>query len=142
LNRFIRSKLKRINGPFILESPEFSTLNPMRDRELVYSINEGQRPGTIIIRLDGPLTLGNMFSFQTEVRTLQPPTTVFDLSSSEYMDSAGLGVLVNYYVSAERNGRKVALVGVNVRVHALLEMARVDKLLGVFPTIEEALANR
>jgi anti-anti-sigma factor len=114
----------------------------MRDKELVYTIHEGAREGTVIVRLDGPLTLGNMFKFQDELRAIHPPITIFDLANSEYMDSAGLGVLVNFYVSAEKNGRKIALAGVNDRIQALLDMTRVASLLGVFPTVDEALANR
>jgi anti-sigma B factor antagonist len=113
----------------------------MRDQELVYSINEAQREGAVIVRLDGPLTLSNLFTFQTELRAIHPPLTVFDLSASQYMDSAGLGVLVNFYVSAEKNGRKMALAGVSDRVLALLDMTHVRSLLRVFPTVEEALAS-
>lgn len=114
----------------------------MRDKELVYSIKEGPLEGSVIVRLDGPLTLGNMFQFQDEIRAIHPPYTVFDLSNTEYMDSAGLGVIVNVYVSAEKNGRKVALVGVNERISALLELTHVKSLFGVFPTVEAALASR
>ena len=113
----------------------------MHDRELVYTINEGPREGSVIVRLDGPLTLGNIFTFQSELRAIHPPLTVFDLTKSEYMDSAGLGVIVNYYVSAEKNGRKMALAGVNERVAALLDMTHVKTLLRVFPTVDEALAS-
>jgi len=113
----------------------------MRDRELVYTINEGTREGSVIVRLDGPLTLGNMFSFQAELRAIHPPLTVFDLTASEYMDSAGLGVLVNFYVSAEKNGRRMAMAGVSDRVIALLDLTHVRSLLRVFPTVEDALAS-
>jgi anti-sigma B factor antagonist len=113
----------------------------MRDRELVYTINEGSREGSVIVRLDGPLTLGNIFGFQEELRAIHPPLTVFDLTASEYMDSAGLGVLVNFYVSAEKNGRKMALAGVSDRILALLDLTHLRSLLRVFPTLDEALTN-
>lgn len=114
----------------------------MRDQELVYSINEAPQNGTVIVRLDGPLTLSNIFTIQKELREIHAPVTVFDLSNSEYMDSAGLGVLVNFYVSAEKNGRKMALAAVNERIGALLDLTHVKTLLRVFPTVEDAVANR
>lgn len=113
----------------------------MRDKELVYTINEGPREGSVVIQLDGPLTLSNMFDLQSELRTIQPQLAIFDLAKSEYMDSAGLGVIVNFYVSAEKNGRKMALVGVSDRVAALLELTHVTSLLRVFPGVDEAIAN-
>jgi len=110
----------------------------MRDEPLVYTINPGSREGTVVIKLTGPLTLSNLFAIQAELRALQEPLTVFDLSGSEYMDSAGLGVLVNFYTSASKNGRKMALAGVNTRIEALLDMTHVKALLRVFPTVDEA----
>jgi anti-anti-sigma factor len=114
----------------------------MHEKELIYSIKKSPVEGTIVVRLDGPLLLGNMFAFQAELRELLSPVTVFDLSNSEYMDSAGLGVLMNFYVSAEKNGRKMALAGVNERIGALLDLTHVRALLRTFPSVEEALATR
>lgn len=114
----------------------------MRDEPLVYSITPGSSEGTTIVKLSGPLTLSNLFTFQTEVRGVLSPVTIFDLSESEYMDSAGLGVLMNFYVSAEKNGRKMALAAVSDRVAALLDMTHVKALLRVYPTVAEAEAAR
>jgi anti-anti-sigma factor len=110
----------------------------MRDAPLTYTITPGTRENTIIIELNGPVTLANIFTFQTDLRAIQSPLTILDLTHSEYMDSAGLGVLVNFYVSAEKNGRKIALAGVSQRIEALLDMTHVKQLLRVFPTVSEA----
>lgn len=107
---------------------------------MTYTITEGTREGTVVIKLTGPLTLTNMFAFQAELHALHSPVTIFDLSESEYMDSAGLGVLVNFYTSAAKNGRKMALAGVNERIEALLDMTHVKALLRVYPTVAEAEA--
>ena len=70
----------------------------------------------IVIKLTGPLTLSQYVRVSGRTsRLFSSPATVFDLSESEYMDSAGLGVLVNFYVSAEKNGRKMALAAANDR---------------------------
>lgn len=112
----------------------------MRDAPLTYTITEGAHEGTVILKLIGPLTLGNMFAFQADLRSIQPRVAIFDLSESEYMDSAGLGVLVNFYTSAAKNYRKMALAGVNGRIEALLDMTHVKTLLRVFPTVRDAQA--
>ena len=91
--------------------------------------------------LTGPLTLRNMFEFQNELATNKPPMMVFDLSGVPYMDSAGIGVLINYYVAAEKHSRRMALAGANERVHALLELTKVRGLLRSFDTIEEAVEH-
>lgn len=111
-----------------------------QDGPLHYTVRQGTREGTVVIKLSGPLTLRNLFQLQDELRTIKSPLSIFDLSESEYMDSAGLGTLINFYASAERNGRKVALAGVNYRIEALLDMTHVKELLRVFPTIAAAEA--
>ena len=85
------------------------------------------------------MTLRNMFSLQSELATNRPPMMVFDLSGVSYMDSAGIGVLINYYVAAEKNARRMALAGVNERVDALLELTKVKGLLRSFATVDEAV---
>jgi anti-anti-sigma factor len=103
-----------------------------------YNSSETERPGTVVMKLTGPLTLQNIFEFQKELSTNRPPKMVFDLSNVPYMDSAGIGVLINYYVAAEKNGRKMALAGANERVDALLVLTKVKNLLRNFGTVEEA----
>jgi len=119
----------------------FHRLSTMRDQPLSYTFVPGRSEGTMILNLDGPLTLSNMFALQDELRTIKPQALVVDLSGSPYMDSAGLGLIMNYYVSAENNGRKLLLAGTSERIQALLEMTKVDGVLKSFRAVEEAEAS-
>jgi anti-sigma B factor antagonist len=110
----------------------------MLDKALSYATSPGAKEGTVIMTIDGPFTLSNIFRLQTELRTLKPACLIMDLTSVPYMDSAGLGVVMNYFVSAQGNGRKLLLVGVNDRIRALLEMTKVDSILRLFDSIEAA----
>jgi anti-anti-sigma factor len=113
----------------------------MRDAPLAVTARSGLHEGTTILVLQGPLTLQNSFDFQNDLSQHKPPVLILDLTESPYMDSAGLGLLMNCYVSAEKNGRKVLLAGVNHRIHALLEMTRVDLILKNYATAAEAEAS-
>ncbi len=110
----------------------------MLDEPLTHSFTPGKSEGTTILKLSGPLTLSSIFGFQNEFRSHSPQVMIVDLSESPYMDSAGLGLLMNYYVSAESHGRKLLLAGVNERIISLLEMTKVHKVLKTFPNIEAA----
>jgi anti-anti-sigma factor len=113
----------------------------MLDDPLIHSFAPGKNDGTTILKLVGPLTLSTIFGFQNEFRANTPKVLIVDLSESPYMDSAGLGLLMNYYVSAEHNGRKLLLVGVNHRIAAMLEMTKVQGVLKSFATVEAAEAS-
>jgi anti-anti-sigma factor len=113
----------------------------MRDEPLTYSYTPGQSDGTMILKLVGPLTLTTMFGFQNEFRSMTPQVLIVDFSETPYMDSAGLGLVMNYYVSAQDHGRKLLLSGVNERVVELFKMTKVQGVLTSFPTVEAAEAS-
>lgn len=102
---------------------------------------EGKVPGTVIIRLTGPLTLLNIFDLQAQFRTAPPtPLTILDLSGVPYMDSAGMGVVVNYHVHCQNKGGRFIAAGVSPRIMELFKITRVDKVIKMAPTSEEAEA--
>jgi anti-anti-sigma factor len=130
----------RIYGSVTIYCEGFLTLSNMTEL-LTYTLVDGQSEGTKVLKLIGPLTLTTMFSFQNEFRATKPQVLILDLSETPYMDSAGLGLIMNYYVSAEGSGRKLLLASVNERVVSLLEMTKVDKVLKSYPTVETAEAS-
>lgn len=107
---------------------------------MTFTQRPGSRDGIEILSLSGPFTLGNMFQFQRTLQEVHPPFLIFDLAQVPYMDSAGLGLLVNFYVAAQKNGRKMVVVGANQRIVALFELTKVDSILRVYPTVEDAEA--
>lgn len=110
-------------------------------REAPLTMTADGRDGVIVLALNGPLTLQNIFAFQDEVARHEPPLLIIDLTESPYMDSAGLGSLMNAYVHAQKNGRKLVLAGANMRVNALLEMTKVHLILKNYATVAEAKAT-
>jgi anti-sigma B factor antagonist len=98
----------------------------------------GSKPGQTVLRVDGPLTLSNIFPFQRTVRADQSPALIIELSAVPYIDSAGIGSLVGAYVSRERDGRKLALVGVTDRVATALNITQVGQIFTQYPTLAEA----
>ncbi len=72
---------------------------------------------------------------------MRPPVLILDLSESPYMDSAGLGLVMNKYVSAEAGRRTFVITGVNGRIEALMELTKVTRVLRLFPTVEAAEAS-
>lgn len=113
----------------------------MRDEPLSYSFSQGKSDGMTILKLVGPLTISTMFGFQDEFRAKTPEVMIVDLSETTYMDSAGLGLIMNYYVAAADHGRKLLLAGMNERVKALMEMTKVSGVLQSFPSVEAAEAS-
>ena len=99
---------------------------------------DGSRQGHRILRLSGPLTLHTIFPFQEAVRADRAVALILDLSGVSFVDSVGIGALVGAYVSRQRDGRKLALVGAGDRVMASLRVSGLAQFFPSFPTIEAA----
>ncbi len=110
----------------------------MPDQPLLIEENAGSLDGIRIFRLSGPLTLSNVFDFQAKVRADQSRALILDFSAVPLADSAGIGALVGAFVSRQRDGRSLGLVGVNQRIHQALEVTRVDNFFRFFDTVGDA----
>jgi anti-sigma B factor antagonist len=94
--------------------------------------------GHYLLRLTGPVTISNLFEFQTKVRSNIAPKLILDLTGVPYMDSAGIGALVGAHVSHSKDGRSLGLVGVNERVLNALKITRVDGFFKVYKSVPDA----
>jgi anti-anti-sigma factor len=112
----------------------------MYNEPLSFEVVPGSTPDTRIFRLHGPITLANLFDFQKELNAGTEKVTIVDFTESEYMDSAGLGALLNYYVSGKRRGRSLRLVAVNYRVAELLKLTSANTLIKTYDSVEAAEA--
>jgi anti-anti-sigma factor len=111
----------------------------LTDAPLSIDRKEGKTPDILIYTLSGPLTLRNMFEFQSELRsTPAPRLTIFDLSGVPYMDSAGMGLLMNHYVHCQTRGVRLIVAGSSSRVLDLFKITRVDTVLPLVASVEEA----
>ena len=95
----------------------------------------------VVIRIHGPLLLGNFFPLQTEVRSNSAELLIIDLTDMPYVDSAGIGCLVGAHVSRQHSGRRLVLVGVHERLLTSLKVTKVEQLFVFAPTVEQARAE-
>jgi anti-anti-sigma factor len=110
----------------------------MPQDQLDYSFNPTANPRCTVLTLHGALTLGHIFALQPQLQAVDADILVIDCTALEYMDSAGLGIIVNAYVSQSDKSRKIALVGISDRVWALFQSTRVDQFFPRFASVEEA----
>ena len=111
------------------------------DDPLAIERNEGSAPGTLIFRLTGPVTLRNLFEFQDQLRSGDlPHASILDMSGVPYMDSAGMGAIINYYTHCQNKGVKLIVAGVSSRVMELFKLTRVNTVISLAPSVEEAEA--
>jgi len=104
-------------------------------------IEESVVNGERVLRLDGPLTLANIFQFQTIVRSDRSRSLIVDLTNVPYVDSAGIGSLVGAHVSRENN-HTLTLVGTSDRVRQALRVTKVEQFFRMADSVDQALQGR
>ena len=99
----------------------------------------GKSPGVVILRLAGPLTLSNLFTYQGAFRSGEMPAmTILDLSAVPYMDSSGMGAVINHFVHCQNAGVRLIAAGVSPRVYELFKLTKVDTVIPLAATAEDA----
>jgi anti-sigma B factor antagonist len=99
----------------------------------------GKRDGQRILRVFGPLTFPTTgVKFLEQVRVETAPVVILDLRGVSSCDSSGIGALMQVYNTFKREDRRLALVGLNERVEAVLGITKVLSFFKVFATVEEA----
>jgi anti-sigma B factor antagonist len=98
----------------------------------------GPKDGQRILRLTGPLTMSTLFDFQSRVRTDTSRVLLLDFTNVPYVDSAGIGAMVGAYVTHQKDGRSLYLIGVNERVQNALKVTHVEKFFNFVDSLTAA----
>jgi anti-sigma B factor antagonist len=101
-------------------------------------------PTTAVFHLTGRMTLGmrlrEVESKITEVIEGGVEKLILDLSSIEFLDSAGLGVLMILYGNMKVRGGQLRLVAPGSKVLEILKITHTDSILPIDSNLDAALA--
>ena len=76
----------------------------------------------------------------TQMIASTPKQLVVDLSQVSYIDSSGLAVLIEGMQNVAAYGGKFSLAGLQESVRPIFEIARLDQVFQIYPTVDDALA--
>jgi anti-anti-sigma factor len=99
------------------------------------------RAGQEILLLKGAFTSTASATFVDAVAAVAAPRLILDMSEVPMVDSMAVGALVRAFVSCHKSGRKLALVGLNHRVHNVLHLTGIAPLFDTYASIGEAEAG-
>jgi anti-anti-sigma factor len=110
----------------------------VKDRSLLIEDLANLPDGPHILRLTGPLILTTVSEFQSKVHHDRSHNLILDFTHVPYVDSIGMGTLVDVYIRHHRDGNGVSLVGASDRVRSVLKLARVDRFFRFFDSLADA----
>ena len=106
---------------------------------------ERVNPTTAIVRLTGRMTLGmRLREIESKIGDLSDngvQRLIVDLSSVEFVDSAGLGLIMLLYGKMKAAGGQLRLVAPGPRLRELFTMTHTDSILSIDSDSAAALAS-
>ena len=109
---------------------------------MTFSIKKDAK-GVVVVGVDGQLIVGNRQELKQKVlESLESGARKFvmDFSTTGYIDSSGLGVLVSLSKKIREQGGDLRLAGLNEDLQTLFELTKLDTLFTIAKTPAEALA--
>ncbi|MFO0972852.1 MAG: STAS domain-containing protein [Phycisphaerae bacterium] len=99
-------------------------------------------PDATVVVLSGEVDLHHspaLHAALVNVAAARPRRLVLNLGGVTYMDSSGVGTLVELLRRVNGYKGKLALVALTDRVRGVFEITKLDKFFTIFPTEEQAL---
>src|SRR6266852_6025756 len=96
--------------------------------------------GTVVAQLTGKLSLETVSGFLQELRPVIADKLVLNMRGISFLDSAGVGALVQLFVHRKSKSQKFALAALTPQGVAVMQVSGLVKLLPTFATVEEASA--
>jgi anti-sigma B factor antagonist len=108
------------------------------------NIKSERREESLVLAPSGDIDLTGSPSLRVELRKAageKPIRLVIDLSGVGYMDSSGVATLVEAMQMTRKSNTKLVLCGMQARVRSIFEIARLDSVFTIVPTMDAALAK-
>jgi anti-sigma B factor antagonist len=102
----------------------------------------GANGNQTVLRLNGKLSLETVHNFIQTLRAEPAAQLILDMSGVSFLDSAGVGALVQIFVHRRNQGQTFALAGLTKQGNAVIQVAGLSKLLPIHASLAEALAPR
>jgi anti-anti-sigma factor len=111
----------------------------MSDGQL--DIQTRAEPGGELITLRGEIDMRcspTLRAALVEVVDRKPQWVIMDLSGVTYIDSSGVGTLVEFKRKLERTKGRIVLAGMQERVRSVFEITKLDRFFALAPSVAEA----
>lgn len=112
------------------------------DSSCVKEIRQGG--GTVVVALAGEIDLHNtpeVHKALIRVCRDQPDRLVINLGEVSYMDSSGIGTLVEVFRRVNAYEGKLGLCNLNERVLSVFEITKLDHFFRIYDSESEAIAE-
>lgn len=108
----------------------------------VHLVHEGKVVRLTMSGLEA-IDSANAVEVKTEALRLlgDAPDVVVDLTGVDFLDSAGVGVLVGLFKNSRLRGGRARFCGMTPGVRSVLELIRLDRIFEIYDDVETAVRS-
>ena len=106
--------------------------------------NIKEEDGIKIVNIFGDLVAGKLYDIKIKVNELTQsnnPKIIFDFSDVNFIDSSGIGFLINTLKALSKENSVLKLVNLNATAENVLKQMKIYTLFDVYETVEEAIES-
>lgn len=108
-----------------------------------FGVQVQERDGCVVLAVSGDVDLGTAPRLREKLIGLVTDGhrhVVVDLSATDFLDSTGLGALVAGFKRLRAHDGDMRLVCATARIRKVFELTRLDRVLPIFDSVEDACA--
>ena len=109
-------------------------------------MNTTKSGNVLIINIEGDLDhyTANTIRKKIDAELNKNPINllILDLSTLDFMDSSGIGLILGRYKLINSLGGKLSIVKPNENIYKIINMSGLHKILSIYNTVEEAMNER
>ena len=105
-------------------------------------LNTTQKDKITIVEVGGRVVYESEGEFRSTISNLldaDKVNIVLDLSNLSYINSSGLGILINLLKTAQRRGGDIKLANLQGEIRELFSITSLDQVFGIYSSVEEAI---
>lgn len=98
----------------------------------------------LVISMVGELTIHTAPAFRKYLLDMTADANghwIFDLQEVSYIDSAGVGTLVDLFRRTKNKGTRMSLTGMTPQVRSVFEITKLDRFFPIFDSVQDALVS-
>jgi len=88
-----------------------------------------------VLRLAGRLAIETVPGFLAAARKETATVLILDMGDLEYIDSSGVGALLQIHVSLAKSNRQMVLASVPEKARMVLEIARLQSIFPMYSSV-------
>lgn len=102
-----------------------------------------EKDGFVIVSIEGQVRISTQNEFMEHLNALYDSkgnqTVLLNLEKVSYMNSAGIGVIVDTFRKFRDNGGQLVLCSLSPEISRLFEVTRLNRFIQIYPSVDDAL---